>query len=157
MPKTLQKFFKAENTEVYHLGCGHWKQRVVQKNDTFVPISDELAKKALELVLDKRNHPVMVMCKTGVHQSATLIACLRRVLNWGMTAIFYEYDMLAANLRTQIAGILTTLPPPLLALCPLFSFPSPPPSLAPPFPRSLPTSDSSPPLLRLPLLLLNSF
>jgi tyrosine-protein phosphatase SIW14 len=85
MPTSLQKFFKTQGSEVHHLGCGHWKPRAIQKNDSFVPISDELAKKALELVLDKRKHPVMVICKTGVHQSATLIACLRRVLHWGMT------------------------------------------------------------------------
>ena len=62
----------------------------MDENDTFRPVTDDLAKKALETILDRNQHPVLVLCKTGVHQTGTVIACLRRMMDWGLTATLDE-------------------------------------------------------------------
>ena len=45
--------------------------------------------------LDARNHPVLVCCTSGIFQTAPLVGCLRRVQNWGLTAILDEYRAFA--------------------------------------------------------------
>lgn len=58
----------------------HWK-----------PISEDIVKEAIESMLDRSNHPILIMCKTGVHLTGTVIGCLRRLLNWSLTGIIDEY------------------------------------------------------------------
>ena len=52
--------------------------------------------------LDARNHPVLVCCTSGIFQTAPLVGCLRRVQNWGLTAILDEYRAFAGP-RGRIA------------------------------------------------------
>jgi len=40
-----------------HLGVGEWMPQASWK-----PISEELIKDALEIILDVNNHPILVMC-----------------------------------------------------------------------------------------------
>lgn len=47
------------------------------------------------MLLDVRNHPVLVCCTSGIFQTAPLVGCLRRVQNWSLTAILDEYRAFA--------------------------------------------------------------
>jgi hypothetical protein len=40
-----------------HLGVGEWMPQ-----SSWKPISEELIKDALEIILDVNNHPILVMC-----------------------------------------------------------------------------------------------
>jgi hypothetical protein len=57
--------------------------------------SEELIKETLELVLCKNNHPIMIMCSSGVHLTGTVVGCLRRLQSWSLTAILEEYESFA--------------------------------------------------------------
>ena len=70
-------------------------------------MTEGMAKEAIQFVLEKELHPLMLMCKyvngrlhvvtthvgctcsgrTGIHMSGTVIGCLRRLQNWSLTAI----------------------------------------------------------------------
>lgn len=60
-------------------------------------ISVDLVKRALEIVLDEEHHPVLVMCQSGVHQTGTLVGCLRKLQCWSFTAVLDEFTNFAAG------------------------------------------------------------
>ncbi|KAI9340013.1 protein-tyrosine phosphatase [Zopfochytrium polystomum] len=55
------------------------------------PISEEVVLEALELILNPKNYPVIVMCNLGRHRTGTVIGCLRKLQRWNLTSIFEEY------------------------------------------------------------------
>lgn len=55
------------------------------------PISEEVVLEALELILDPKNYPIIVMCNLGRHRTGTVIGCLRKLQRWNLTSIFEEY------------------------------------------------------------------
>ena len=60
---------------------------------------DELVKEALEIVLDARRHPVLVVCSSGAHQTGAVVGCLRRLQQWNLVAILAEYRRFAGDKR----------------------------------------------------------
>jgi len=58
---------------------GHTEERVVAE--------------ALSILLDVRNHPVLVHDDKGKHRAGVLIGCLRKIQGWSLAAIFNEYAL----------------------------------------------------------------
>eukprot|EP00158_Paraphelidium_tribonemae_P004531 Partr_v1_DN26805_c1_g3_i1_m40331 putative PHOsphatase len=61
------------------------------------PISEELIKDALEIALDIRHYPLMITCTLGVHETGTLVGCIRKLMNWSMNSIVVEYRAFAGS------------------------------------------------------------
>jgi protein tyrosine/serine phosphatase len=59
--------------------------------------SEELVKEALELILNRKTHPILVMCSSGVHTTGTVVGCLRKLQSWSLTSIWNEYETYAHN------------------------------------------------------------
>lgn len=59
------------------------------------PVNSRLLKEALEFVADARNHPVLLVCASGSHETGAVVACLRRMQGWGLTAALEEYRRFA--------------------------------------------------------------
>ncbi|BBN02830.1 hypothetical protein MPTK1_2g18490 [Marchantia polymorpha subsp. ruderalis] len=79
-------------TRFIHLGLRVWKPYA-----TWKPVSEELIKDALEIVLDVNTHPIMVMCSSGIHQTGTVVGCLRRLQKWNLTSLLEEYRRYAGS------------------------------------------------------------
>uniref|UniRef100_M4BIB9 Tyrosine-protein phosphatase domain-containing protein n=1 Tax=Hyaloperonospora arabidopsidis (strain Emoy2) TaxID=559515 RepID=M4BIB9_HYAAE len=77
----LAAFFTQKDINVIHLGM---KYRTASSQ--WKGISEGMAKETVECILDQRRHPILVMCKTGVHFAGTMIGCLRRLQNWSLTS-----------------------------------------------------------------------
>jgi len=60
------------------------------------PISNELVKAALQVLLDRSCHPILLMSSSGTHQLGTIVGCLRRLQRWSHGTIFDEYRSFAA-------------------------------------------------------------
>eukprot|EP01137_Pigoraptor_chileana_P004779 Opistho-2@46896 len=88
--RAVLDFFEECSINMVHLGLKAWKPDV-----TWKPVSEELIKECLEIVLDSTKYPVMVMCTSGVHQTGTLVGCLRKLEGWNLTSIVNEYRMYA--------------------------------------------------------------
>lgn len=58
---------------------------------------EERVKLALELMLDRRNHPLLITCTNGMQETGVVTACLRKLLGWNLTAIFAEYRNFAGS------------------------------------------------------------
>lgn len=59
--------------------------------------TDSLVKEALEIIMNKNNYPVMVVCSSGIHLTGTVIGCMRKLQDWSLTSIFTEYECFAGN------------------------------------------------------------
>jgi len=73
-----------------HLGLRIWRPEA-----TWKPISEELIKEALQIVLDVTKHPILIACTSGIHQTGTLVGCLRRLQRWSLNSIVDEYRSFA--------------------------------------------------------------
>eukprot|EP00741_Cyanophora_paradoxa_P001038 tig00000455_g1000.t1 len=83
-------FMDDQDITLHHLGSeGH--------SNPWKPISEQVVLEALDLILDPKNYPLMVMCNLGRHRTGTLIGCLRKLQRWNLTAIFEEYRRYAGS------------------------------------------------------------
>lgn len=93
--RAVQTFFKEQSINVLHLGITQYRA-----DPSWRPVNDELIKEALEMILDTKTHPALIMCTTGIHQTGTLVGCLRRLQSWNLNAILQEYrEFAGANVR----------------------------------------------------------
>ncbi|KAJ1985416.1 hypothetical protein H4R34_000070 [Dimargaris verticillata] len=81
--RVITKFVEDEGIRLVLLG---WK-----------PVSEELIKEGLEMVLDSKYHPILVMCTTGLHETGTFIGCLRKLQHWNFNSIVFEYRSFAGK------------------------------------------------------------
>lgn len=61
---------------------------------------EKVVAEALSVLLDVRNHPVLVHDEKGKHRAGVLVACLRKVQGWSLGSIFHEYALFtSASIR----------------------------------------------------------
>jgi tyrosine-protein phosphatase SIW14 len=83
-PEVNRRFLEENGIQLYQ--CG-----VPGNKEPFVDIPEAKIADALSILLDKRNHPVLVHCNKGKHRTGCLIGCLRKFQHWSLTSIFEEY------------------------------------------------------------------
>jgi tyrosine-protein phosphatase OCA1 len=81
--KRFLDFVDDQEITLHHLGSN--------SSNSWDPISEEVVLECLELVLDPRNYPIMVMCNLGRHRTGTVIGCLRKLQRWNLSSILEEY------------------------------------------------------------------
>ncbi|KAI8832878.1 protein-tyrosine phosphatase [Chytridium lagenaria] len=90
--RAFTSFLDEHNIKLNHLGLKCWKP-----NQGWRPVSEELVKEGLEFVLNVENHPVLVMCTSGIHETGTFIGCLRRLQGWNFNSVVVEYQFYAGS------------------------------------------------------------
>ncbi|KAF4139517.1 Tyrosine phosphatase family [Phytophthora infestans] len=96
LSRDLAAFFAEKDISVIHLGA---KYRTASSQ--WKGISEGMAKEAIECILDQRRHPILIMCKTGVHFAGTMVGCLRRLQNWSLTSTIDKYRNIAGSVKTR--------------------------------------------------------
>eukprot|EP00516_Mucochytrium_quahogii_P004646 CAMPEP_0203761214 /NCGR_PEP_ID=MMETSP0098-20131031/14349_1 /ASSEMBLY_ACC=CAM_ASM_000208 /TAXON_ID=96639 /ORGANISM=" , Strain NY0313808BC1" /LENGTH=251 /DNA_ID=CAMNT_0050655107 /DNA_START=146 /DNA_END=901 /DNA_ORIENTATION=+ len=96
--RAVSSFIRDSNITLVHLGMKFWKP------SGWAPICEDIVKEALEIVLDVRNHPLMLMCTSGLHQTGTIVGCLRRLQNRSFTSIIDELRSFAYPSHTRYAN-----------------------------------------------------
>lgn len=87
-PETNMEFLKAKGIKLFQFGIeGH--------KEPFVKIPEAAIREALEVILDVKNHPVLIHCKRGKHRTGCLVGCLRKLQKWCLSSIFDEYQRFA--------------------------------------------------------------
>ncbi|KAI8047698.1 putative tyrosine phosphatase [Syncephalis plumigaleata] len=74
-----------------------YQYRTAGNKEPFTEMDPVKVASLLSLMLDVRNHPVLVHCNKGKHRVGCLIGCLRKLQNWSLTSILAEYKRLAAK------------------------------------------------------------
>ncbi|PRP75704.1 hypothetical protein PROFUN_15618, partial [Planoprotostelium fungivorum] len=69
--RAVSTFFQENDINLIHLGLKVWKP-----DESWRPVTEELIKEALEILLNKDNHPIMLMCA--------------RLQNWSLNSILVE-------------------------------------------------------------------
>ncbi|XP_031125291.1 tyrosine-protein phosphatase DSP1-like [Ipomoea triloba] len=88
-PQANVEFLNANGIRLFQFGIDGSKE-------PFVNIPADMIREALKVVLDKRNHPLLIHCKRGKHRTGCLVGCLRKLQRWCLTSIFDEYQRFAA-------------------------------------------------------------
>ena len=96
--RSVKQFLHESEIEFIHVGLRTWKPDV-----SWRPLSEELFKDALEIIINTKYHPALIMCTSGVHQTGTVVGCLRRLQNWNLSAILDEYRLYAQS-KTRYAN-----------------------------------------------------
>ena len=94
--RALSAFFEENGIELIPLGLKTWRPI-----GPLGQISEELVKDALELVLARNRHPLLIMGTSGVHQTGTVVACLRRMQQWSFTSTLDEFRNFAFRTKTR--------------------------------------------------------
>ncbi|XP_057961371.1 tyrosine-protein phosphatase DSP3-like [Malania oleifera] len=93
-PEENLEFFRLQNIRLFQFG-------IEGKKESSVSIPRDVIKEALKVLIDVRNHPVLIHCKRGKHRTGCLVGCLRKLQNWCLASIFEEYQRFAgAKSRT---------------------------------------------------------
>ncbi|OMO76873.1 Protein-tyrosine phosphatase, SIW14-like protein [Corchorus capsularis] len=88
-PEANIEFLKANGIRLFQFGIDGCKE-------PFVNIPEETIKEALKVVLDVKNHPLLIHCKRGKHRTGCVVGCLRKLQRWCLSSIFDEYQRFAA-------------------------------------------------------------
>lgn len=83
-PEENLKFLAAQNIRLFHFG-------IEGKTEPPVSIPKGTIMEALKILIDVRNHPVLIHCKRGKHRTGCLVGCLRKLQNWCLSSVFEEY------------------------------------------------------------------
>ncbi|KAK3818041.1 MAG: tyrosine phosphatase family-domain-containing protein [Linnemannia elongata] len=83
-PDQNMKFLKENKITLFQFG-------IAGNKEPFVQIPDDKICAALAVLLDRRNHPILIHCNKGKHRTGCLIGCLRKLQQWSHTSIFDEY------------------------------------------------------------------
>uniref|UniRef100_A0A7S3GK28 diphosphoinositol-polyphosphate diphosphatase n=1 Tax=Palpitomonas bilix TaxID=652834 RepID=A0A7S3GK28_9EUKA len=85
-----KRFMEDSGITLFQFGVGGNKE-------PFDYIPDDVFAQAIEVLLDSRNHPIMVHCNKGKHRTGSLIGCLRRLQRWSLAMVFDEYCRFAGS------------------------------------------------------------
>lgn len=85
-PEVNKRFLEDESINLFK--CG-----VPGNKEPFVDIPEDKIAAALSILLDKRNHPLLIHCNKGKHRTGCLVGCLRKFQHWSLTSIFDEYRL----------------------------------------------------------------
>ncbi|EOA36986.1 hypothetical protein CARUB_v10009961mg, partial [Capsella rubella] len=88
-PETNLQFLKSNGIRLFQFG-------IEGNKEPFVNIPDHKIRMALKLLLDEKNHPLLIHCKRGKHRTGCLVGCYRKLQKWCLTSIFDEYQRFAA-------------------------------------------------------------
>ncbi|KAL1918092.1 uncharacterized protein VTP21DRAFT_3358 [Calcarisporiella thermophila] len=83
-PDQNMKFLKENDIQFFQFG-------IPGNKEPFVHIPEDKITAALAVLLDRRNHPILIHCNKGKHRTGCLIGCLRKLQHWSHTSIFDEY------------------------------------------------------------------
>jgi tyrosine-protein phosphatase SIW14 len=65
--------------------------------EPFLDIPPEAMHRAVSLLCDARNHPILIHCNKGKHRTGTVCGCLRQLQGWSLTSTFDEYIRFAGD------------------------------------------------------------
>ncbi|KAJ0244589.1 Tyrosine-protein phosphatase DSP3 [Hirschfeldia incana] len=84
-PEENLKFLEANNIKLFQFG-------IEGKTDPPTPMPKDTVLDALRVLVDVRNHPILIHCKAGKHRTGCLVGCLRKVQSWCLSSVLEEYQ-----------------------------------------------------------------
>ncbi|WOL04194.1 putative tyrosine-protein phosphatase [Canna indica] len=87
-PDDNMEFVRTHEIRMFHFG-------IEGSKEPSASISEDAIMGALRVLLDVRNHPILIHCKRGKHRTGCLVGCFRKLQNWCLQSVFEEYHRFA--------------------------------------------------------------
>lgn len=87
-PTENLEFLNSRNIRLFQFGIDGTKDAKISKGTIT---------EALKVLIDVRNHPVLIHCKRGKHRTGCLVGCLRKLQNWCLSSVLEEYKVYAGE------------------------------------------------------------
>ncbi|MCJ1226708.1 hypothetical protein MMC12_003361 [Toensbergia leucococca] len=78
-------------------GIQHFQIPIPANKNPFVVIPSSDIARALGIIQDRRNHPILIHCNKGKHRTGCIVACYRKINEWPMDSIITEYRKYAGS------------------------------------------------------------
>lgn len=88
-PQENMDFVDAHDIKLFQFGI----EGKTESSSTSIP--NHTITGALKLLIDVRNHPVLIHCKRGKHRTGCLVGCFRKLQTWCLSSVFEEYQRFA--------------------------------------------------------------
>ncbi|WOL11505.1 hypothetical protein Cni_G20268 [Canna indica] len=88
-PEVNAEFVKSRGIRLFQF-------QIEGSRESFVSVSNHTIMGALGVLLDTRNHPVLIHCKRGKHRTGSLVGCFRKLQNWCLSSVHEEYVKFAS-------------------------------------------------------------
>ncbi|KAK6524285.1 hypothetical protein TWF694_005939 [Orbilia ellipsospora] len=72
-------------------GIQHIQIGIAANKEPFVEVPLDKITQAVSVILDKRNHPILIHCNKGKHRTGCIVGCLRKIQKWTLCNVFDEY------------------------------------------------------------------
>ena len=82
---------------VHDMGIRIFDYGMEGNKEPFLEIPEETVRDALSVILDSRNHPILIHCNKGKHRTGCVVGILRKIQNWSLTSVFDEYRRFAGT------------------------------------------------------------
>ncbi|KAI3844948.1 hypothetical protein MKX03_032952 [Papaver bracteatum] len=107
-PEENVKFLQAQNIKLFHFGIqGGTIDPLAPSEDAIAKsirkrIKKDMITEGLKVLLDERNHPVLIHCRHGNHRTGIVIGCYRKLKqNWCWPCVLEEYKRLSGETARQ--------------------------------------------------------
>ncbi|KAG4997654.1 hypothetical protein AAZX31_10G161300 [Glycine max] len=102
-PQENLEFLQSQNIRLFHFG-------IEGKTDLSVSAVRDNILEAVKVLIDVRNHPVLIHCNQGKHRTGCVVGCLRKLQSWCLSSVFEEYKRFAgAKYRTTDLRFIETV------------------------------------------------
>ncbi|KAF7817758.1 putative tyrosine-protein phosphatase [Senna tora] len=91
------EFLRSQDIRLFQFG-------IEGKTELSVPFVKNTIMEALKILIDVRNHPVLIHCNQGKHRTGCLVGCLRKLQKWCLSSVFEEYKRFAGA-KSRIADL----------------------------------------------------
>lgn len=81
-PEEHLEFLNANKIKLFQFGIDGTKT---------APVPKSTITEALKIIIDVRNHPLLIHCKRGKHRTGCLVGCFRKLQNWCLSSVLEEY------------------------------------------------------------------
>ncbi|KAI9717691.1 MAG: hypothetical protein M1828_007094 [Chrysothrix sp. TS-e1954] len=88
------EYAESEHCFQNELGVQHF-QVGIKPNKGGINISATDMTSALAVIMDTRNHPLLIHCNKGKHRTGCVVACLRKCIDWPISRVLDEYRQYA--------------------------------------------------------------
>ena len=84
LPPAYKEFLDAEGIEYKHMALKGNKEHCEEMDRKQVA-------QAIQLIMDRRNHPLLIHCRSGKHRTGALVGCIRMLQRWSLEQTCNEY------------------------------------------------------------------
>eukprot|EP00914_Ancora_sagittata_P003980 GHVO01008717.1.p1 GENE.GHVO01008717.1~~GHVO01008717.1.p1 ORF type:complete len:290 (+),score=32.58 GHVO01008717.1:371-1240(+) len=90
LPAEYQTFIKDSHIQ-------HFQVHIKSNKDGHVRVESCEMSRALRLVMDRSNHPILIHCNKGKHRTGCTVACFKRIIGYALDDIVNDYHIYAGE------------------------------------------------------------